>query len=845
QALQTVNPAKDYYVLGGGKSAVGFVDTNIPAMSSITQLTSKQRQHQAKINALAADTRYPLAHAKVSLYLKKAKNNSNNVSFALLSYLNPANMPDQILLGQTTTDAEGHFSLDYRDQVPFGYEVHLTINNPYFEFADYEIPIRKQDGVYDLGELLGLAKTYRLKINVVDKEGTKLDAVNVRLERPWGFYTSPTHQNLKNEVMRDSLSGQRMEVVATGKSGAYWPRAFFSNGYTDAYRIIVEGEGVLRTEEKIHNVNMFCTSEHGLLYAEMDRVPTLTKEIVANIPLPVVEGRVLTQQGEVPAIGAQVMVRKKGTTGNPSMVIVNGLPIFMIDLYARYMTTDSLGKFKVENIAPIQEPYEVVVRYKGKETVYERDLYLSKRGIKEVIDPLFIKAELITVVGKVIDTGGEPVSDATLTWKTGGKAFYSDEEGNFVGSQVEGRHILVSRKPGFKDTEYTVDLKLPPKTSSTNTRPKTGNIAMTGWATTVTASVKNFSGTGLYNNKQVAPKPTPGKSAIANIGVSTIASTSISSVFNNTLALDYHTVFGDGITSEVISSDHVIVMSNFYVKVTVKDHSANTPIANAVVKAEGSTASFTTGADGVTVVEDVPGGNAALIVSGPPDSFYATLKADLSIDASKDTIAVEVKLKAGSRAKGRVLSKGAPLAGAEVAVEGLEHIHALSDENGNYVLSGVPEGEYTLLASLEGLLSDRKTQNFTPNEAYTLDFNLTDPGFNASSLLGFKLVLHKSEPGANANEFIISGELKDIPDNPVYKLAENPGFRIRFTNKVVVKDGNRIYPKDAEMVTDVSEIRLKAFDFLAVTLKKCFRNKAEGNSRYKQKPGRADRRRKH
>ncbi len=811
------SPASSYHTLGGGQTTIGFINGNIPAMESINRILSKQQQHQAKINALAADERFPLANTRVSLYLKKAKNNDNTLA-ALFQYVNPSNMPDQILLGQATTDAEGNFELDYRDQIPFGYQVHLTIDNLYFEFADYDINVQKQNGVYDMGELLGLAKTYRLKINVVDKEGTRLDAVSVRLERPQGFYNNPTHRNLKNEVMRDSLTGQPAEVVAIGKSGAYWPRAFFSNGFADAYRVVIEGEGILRTEEKIHNINLFCTSEHGLKYTEKDQVPTLTKTIVANIPLPVVEGRVLTQQGEVPAAGALVMVRKKGTTGDPSMTMVNGIPIFMLDIYARMTATDSLGKFKVENILPVQEPYEVVVRYKGKETVYDRDLYLSKRGIKEVIDPLFIKAELITVVGKVIGTDGEPVSDATLTWKTGGKAFYSDEEGNFAASQVEGRHILISRKPGFKDTEYSLDLKLPPKNSSPATS-SAGTLKMTSWAATVSASVKNFTGTGTYNNRQVTPKPTPGKSALATLGTANQLVAQIHPATLQNLNLNYNSVFGDGPTSDAVSSGHVIVMSNFYVKVTVKDHTTNAPVPNADVKAEGSLLGFKTNATGTTIVENVPGGDAALIVSGPPGSFYATLKADLAIDASKDTLEVEVRLKAGSQAKGRVTAQGSPLSGAEVVVEGLEHIQTLSDESGNYVLTGVPEGEYTLLASKEGLLGDRKSQNFKVNEAATLNFNLTDPGFNASSLLGFKLVLNKSEQGANANEFIISGELRDIPDNPVYKLAENQGFRIKFTNKTIVKDGNKIYPKDNELVTDLSEIRLKAFDFLAVTLK--------------------------
>ncbi|MBZ0098199.1 MAG: carboxypeptidase regulatory-like domain-containing protein, partial [Taibaiella sp.] len=425
----------------------------------------------------------------------------------------------------------------------------------YFEFADYEIPVQNQNGTYDLGELLGLAKTYRLKINVVSPEGTKLDNVTVKLERPAGFYSTPTHQNLKNEVMRDSVSGQAAEVVAMGKDGAYWPRVFFSNGFTDTYKIVVEGEDIIRTEQKIYNLNFFSDTNKELLYSSEARITTVTKDVVANIPLPVVEGRVLTRQGEIPASGATVIVRKKGTQTKAPVTTSSGMVLIVLDATSRSATTDSLGRFRVENIPAIQEAYEVVVRYKGKETLHDQDLYLSMRGAKEKIDPLFINAELITVTGKVVDTEGEPLPDATLTWKKGGQAFYSDEEGNFMGSQVEGKHTLVARKPGFKDTEYTVDLKLPPKYPGSGSTTAAGaNVA--GWATGVSASITNFSGVGKYNNNTVVPKPTPGKSSIATLG--TQISATPAAALANKLNLNYYSVFGDGMSTPAISSDHVI-----------------------------------------------------------------------------------------------------------------------------------------------------------------------------------------------------------------------------------------------------------------------------------------------
>lgn len=795
---------------------------NIPQVTVKESLAiSKYRRHEQRIQALADDIKRPLAQTTVSVYLRKDPNKIN------IFEVDKSSTPFEILAGRTTTNADGEFSLVYNDQIPDDYDAYLKIEDSNFEFATYEIPVaKKQNGTYDFGELLGLAKTYRVKLKIVNEEDMELDSATFKIVRRMGFYR--TNPNLATEVWRDqslkeeeegtkkgsnrkTQSGSFFEgeTVAEGRTGAYLPRFFFSRGLGDSYSVIVEaGHGIEKTVKTLTLAEPRTPEQN---YSDQNSVSVLEYKVVANIPLPVVTGRVLIEAGDIPVQGASITVRKVGSRSGDTFTNANGWTGVYLDFNARSGTSDSLGNFRIENIPVSPEHYQIVVRYKGKETIYkQKTLYLSQRGIVEHIDPLHINAELITVTGKVVDTGGEPLPNATLTWKNGGNAFYSDDEGNFTGSQVEGTHILVARKPGFKDTEYKVDLKIENRQSS-QTPPRgqsAGNAQIASWASNIASLQQNFTGVGTYNGKIVTPK----------VSATTAIAGKVKATFEQQQR-DYYAVFGDAVPSGSTSSGHVIVLGNFYVKAIVKDQNTGQPIANAGVSAENDPEITRTDTQGIAIVNNVPGGNAAIVVNGPEDSFYAGVKAEVIIDPSKDTVTVEINLKTGSRAQGRVISKGAPVAQAEVAIEGLEHIKTETDNNGNYTLIGVPVGEYTLIAAKEGLLADKKTGDFTANETRNLDFNLTDPGFNASRLLGFKLILHKSAPGPGANEFVISGELVELPDNPLFKIAENRNFRIKFTDKTIIKDGNIIYPKGNELVTDVSQIKLRAFDYLAITLK--------------------------
>jgi hypothetical protein len=779
--LNNASPS-DFKVYGGGISKVYQTTQTIPLALTVL---SKEGQHNNKINELTDDKTTPLTNTKVSIYLKP--------SSALKNILPPK---PTLLAGQGYSDDLGEFNINYKGKLPDGYVAYLKVENPYFEFAEVEIPLHKdENGVYDLGQLKGVAKTYRLKLNITNEDGMDLDAAHFKIVRHKDFYRG-NKKNLEQEVHKQDSTFSEPTIVAQGLTKGNFSRLFFSNYTSDHYTLIIEGDNIIKSE---YNISFKENLSTPIQYAYYDRAPVLEKTYIAKMPLPVVEGRVVTKNGEIPVQGATVRVRKKGSKSGESTQSQNGMFFTSISLNDRIGTTDSSGKFKIEGIPVASEPYELYVTYKGKGTVHQQDLYLSQRGVKEIIDPLYINAELITITGKVVDNNGEPLQDATLTWKSGGNAFYSDDNGNFNGSQTEGKHILVARKPGFKDTEYEVELKASSKSAGAYNAKIPENQSIQLWNKKVEEA---YIASNPKVNSTTKPKPSGLQSSVYSLST-----------------LKYYQNFTDGFASSEISSGHVIVLGKFFVKAIVKDHTTGNAIPNAKVSAEFSENFVLTNSSGIAMVQDVPGGNAAIVVKGPDNSSYTTIKSEIIVDASSDTATVELKLKAGSTASGIAKQNGTPLSEVEISVEGHDYISTKTDANGQYTLSGVPIGEYTLIASKEGLLGESKTGQFDVNKTVNLDFNLTDPGFNASKLLGFKMVLQKSRPGAAPNEFIISGELREIPDNPIFKIVNGSNFKLKFSEKTVIKSGNLIYPKGGELLTDVSEIPIKVHDYLVIKLK--------------------------
>jgi hypothetical protein len=258
-----------------------------------------------------------------------------------------------------------------------------------------------------------------------------------------------------------------------------------------------------------------------------------------------------------------------------------------------------------------------------------------------------------------------------------------------------------------------------------------------------------------------------------------------------------------------------VIIKRFYVKVTVKDFTTKTGIDKAIVQAKEDGNEKSTTANGVVVINDAKGSAPYIIVNGPPNSDYIPQEVVFDIKANKDTAEVIVELKKGTSVSGKVLLNGNGVKEAQVFVDGKAYIKVKTDDAGNYKLA-LPDGEYIVKAAKQGLQGDLKTFTIA-STSIIHDFNLTDPGFDASKLLGFDIELYESKAGANANEKIISGAFIKIPDNSLFKVAKS--FKLPFNNIKVNVIGNKARPIGDSVLTTVSEIPLELFEYLPLKLK--------------------------
>jgi hypothetical protein len=257
-----------------------------------------------------------------------------------------------------------------------------------------------------------------------------------------------------------------------------------------------------------------------------------------------------------------------------------------------------------------------------------------------------------------------------------------------------------------------------------------------------------------------------------------------------------------------------IFMSRFYVKVTVKDNENNQPVSEASIEVPDVDGTFKTDINGIAVVSNVAQGAPTIWVYGPAGKNYIPVSTEVTVSGNKDTSEAVVLLKAGAMVSGTVTSKGSNLKDAEIYVSGKPYIKTKSDASGKYSLS-VPEGEYTLKAIKSGLLGESKTQEFL-KQNYTIDFDLKDPGFNASKLLGFEIALDKSESTANPDEFIVSGSFQNIPSNPFFKFPASK--KLEFNNITIVKQGDIIVPKSGKVVTTTSQLPLVLWEYMKLVV---------------------------
>jgi uncharacterized protein (DUF2141 family) len=88
-----------------------------------------------------------------------------------------------------------------------------------------------------------------------------------------------------------------------------------------------------------------------------------------------------------------------------------------------------------------------------------------------------------------------------------------------------------------------------------------------------------------------------------------------------------------------------------------------------------------------------------------------------------------------------------PIAGASVTTDGFT---AITDQNGNYFITNVPPGSYTVTASADGYLSDSKTTHIQPGVTATVNFELQPIAPRKGAIQGTVTDINTGNPIADA-----------------------------------------------------------------------------------------------
>lgn len=795
----------------------------------------------AAIAAEAGADRFPLSNSyvEVRLYLKDAIISELMKSKSKNPFLN---MPKNgILLGTAKTDKEGNFSISYNKgdiEFAFYYAELLVVNGTQFDYPAIPMPVELGNfGAYDLGEVLGLARTFRLNVKVIGANGKKLESANVKVLRNGGFYTGREYldpegnrfyggnttstestKEKKDEKPGPHGSAQvpvyqgleavsqlgKMELVSENNVSRKFYRLFESGDGGEYYTLQISAE-----DHKPLNTPLYFLPYGDLTFSgssthasTSNGILTVSATYILIPEKPKVMGRVVDKTTEVPMPGVTVTLHTED----------NG------KVYTTKTGTD--GKFLIKNIAAGIDPYLLTLSGAGiAEWTDPSKVFLETDGITVNRDPLYVSAQLIPVMGVVSDLGSIPLNNAELKWKNGGKSFYTASNGHYIGYNTAGKHTLVVSKPGYRTKEIQVELTAPNKVveaskskipkNATPTIPGTGNMSFENIASKYGNNwIGSVNGVD-YTQSASAKIPKNIGTGASNSGYQVIVGES-----KIDMALVEILEAGDNNIGDPVTLD-TIKLSQFFVRVLVTDKDTKLPLANAVVTVNDGDKEYLTNTEGVAVLSNVPEGSSTIFIAAPAGSNYVAASASVAVQPSQDTTQVEVGLGGGAKLSGKVLSGGSPVADAEIFVEGKAYIKTKSDASGNFGF-GVPVGEYTIVASKSGFVADKKTMTFEKKD-YTQDFELKDPGFDATKLLGFDLILYDSKPGGAPDEFKISGAITHIPSNSLFSIPNSK--KLEFFDQVVVKTGSSIAPKTGEIKLADAQLDFKLFDYLWVNLK--------------------------
>jgi TANFOR domain-containing protein len=763
-----------------------------------------------------------------------------------------------------------------------GYKYSVSMQNNYFSMPGYSFSIPANTTNYDLGELKALANTYRYIPFALNGNDTEIVNATVKIYRRADFYnTNPSLKtegdfNVNNRAA-ETIDGQQYILIDTVSDGYTATRLFYSSGSDDEYKVVVNAPrySTYNTSLSTTTTNTNLTSpqtiqqvyqlaimpntlsgnvskvleQSGLKQSMPGAVVTLylTDEsynkvthvsnhlILANAgvnadvlkPVSLSSGssnnkpsneKVMTVNKNIsnPIVKTN---QPSTTTGNgnnqfvksitPS-ALVNNMNVILINGQMT-ATTDSSGNFSISNI-PVSTNgtkfLKIVVKLPGSDVTLTDSLtaYFPTEGIQIDNANEVFKFKSYAVTGKVVDDKKNPIS-AGYKWVSGGSEAQTDANGYIATFHESGNDTLLIYKLGYDTVRYPVPISgnlLDTTTqviSSGNNRLELKIVALPGKqiqsdaTTNYLASLKQ---TPTYKQSVAQGNP------ISPSGFGFTSNTKIAS-----------TAFANSMLNKNDNPSHAVDLGTVVLKketgrmlITVTDNN-NNPINNASIQIDGIDSIEQTDKNGKCFIEG-PAGSLLLNVSSDGSSL-APQQVAITVSII-DTTKITVQLKQGIKVTGTVKANNAAISGADIIVDGLDYIHATSKTDGSYSII-IPQGDYTLKAAKSGFVSDSKEQTFTASA--TINFTLTTASFNITKLVGFNVQIDNIV-NEDATHKKLSGSFINLPNNSVFALKS--GTTIPFSNVEVVIQNNIPVPANGVINTDVTELALKAYNFLPLKL---------------------------
>ncbi|TVR18425.1 MAG: hypothetical protein EA391_02285 [Balneolaceae bacterium] len=699
--------------------------------------------------------------------------------------------------------------------------VTIVVDSPYVSFLEKTtIDVRtNSERDYSVGEISGVALTYRLQPVVTDREtGRAVEDAKVEIFRQLSRYIItpelepegwplPSDTNAE-EVLYGQMHKKVAEIGADETATRLFPR---KKGANDRYVVRVSARGY----------NTLTTHLSASPSIDPYQIVNIEQQYQLQAALPIVEGRVLRSDNQAPMKDVPVALLPPGSSGNG------------VEDASYIAITDSDGRFTIANVAVSDEPYRLLAAAPNAEK-YEEEVLLNERGIIIERDPLLLDPSMITVTGRVLNNDDEPVANATVRWAEGGTPVQTNNNGLFITANTPGEHLLQVRKIGHRDVDTTLAIQVSdvPEHSDTGIVPGQpwSMQSFTNHGSNIAQWASNLNNTQSFQNAtpdDETPSFNPSKlgfSGNLQTGLNMNEDEAQAIINNNQLNMShsqfgdlvpfYDHLFGDGLASSI--HDAGVIRMNRAVgrlHVTVQDEGTGEAIEHASVRFKYADLKDNTDSDGEVYFHEAPGGTVTLVITPPEGTFYVPQTTELNVSDDGEITYITINLEAGALVTGTVTAAGEPVEGANIRVEGRDDISTSSNEDGTYMLAGVPDGEWTIRAGKSGYVGAAETETFSANQEVEIDFSIEDSEFNIATLLGFDIEVDNISMDSDTT---ISGAFVNIPSNLLASPLDD--IRLEFTNVAVYEDDGELLPVNGEVRTNVSQISGRVFNFVVVDI---------------------------